>query len=180
MKQIRLNVFETNSSSSHSLVIRSNKLMTELNESTYFTHDEMLDSLWQIEDGEYQSLGEDWCFGRSPFRALDTFELRFQYAYANYCYDDNKLNELIELLKKLVPEVKFIKRPEYTGVDEPYLSSWLEANNISLEEFLTNKKYIVIQDGDEYCIWNDLVQSGLIDTKALDIVGEEVENYEGY
>lgn len=176
MKQIRLNVFETNSSSSHSLVIRSSKLMTELDESIYFTHDEMLESLYQIKNGEYRSWSKDWYFGRSPFRALDTFELRFQYAYAHYCYNDDKLNELIKLLKQLVPEVKSIKKPEYAGVDEPYLGSWLATNNISLEEFLTNKKYIVIQDGDEYCIWEDLIRSGLIDTKALDN-GEDVENY---
>lgn len=179
MKQIRLNVFETNSSSSHSLVIRSNKLMEELEESVYFTHDEMLDSLSRIKNGKYISYDKDWHFGRSPFRALDTFELRFQYAYANYCYNDDKLNELIKLLQKLVPEVESIEKPKYVGVDEPYLDSWLVKNNISLEEFLTNKKYIVIQDGDEYCIWYDLIRSGLIDTKALDN-REDVENYDGY
>lgn len=179
MKQIRRNVFETNSSSSHSLVIRSNKLMEELEESIYFTHDEMLDSLSWIKNGEYKSYDKDWYFGRSPFRALDTFELRFQYAYANYCYNDDKLNELIKLLQKLVPEVKSIKKPEYVGVDESYLDSWLAKNNISLEEFLTNKKYVVIQDGDEYCIWDDLVKSGLINTKALDN-GEDVANYDEY
>ena len=179
MKQIRRNVFETNSSSSHSLVIRSNKLMEDLEESIYFTHDEMLDSLSRIKNGEYKSYNEDWYFGRSPFRALDTFELRFQYAYANYCYNDDKLNELIKLLQKLVPEVKSIKKPKWAGVDESYLDSWLAKNNISLEEFLTNKKYVVIQDGDEYCIWDDLIRSGLIDTKALDN-GEDVDNYDGY
>lgn len=176
MKQIRRNVFETNSSSSHSLVIRSDKLMKELEESVHFTHDEMLDSLSRIKKGQYQSWDKDWYFGRCPFRALDTFELRFQYAYANYCYNDDKLNELIELLQKLVPEVTSVKKPEYAGVDEPYLDSWLAQNHISLEEFLTNKKYVVIQDGDEYCIWNDLIRSGLIDIKALDN-GEDVENY---
>lgn len=175
MKQIRRGVFETNSSSCHSLVIRSNELMEDLEESVYFTHDEMLDSLGQIKDGKYQSRDEDWYFGRSPFRALDTFELRFQYAYANYYYDDDKLNGLVELLKELVPEVKSIKKPEYAGVDERRLDKWLAQNNISLQEFLTNKKYVVIQDGDEYCIWYDLVQSGLIDTKMLDN-GKDVEN----
>lgn len=175
MKQVRRNVFETNSSSSHSLAIRSDKLMKELDESIYFTHDEMLDSLSRVKNGKYKSWDKDWYFGRCPFRALDTFELRFQYAYANYYYDDSKLNELVELLKELVPEVKSIEEPEYVGVDECYLDSWLSENNISLKEFLTNKKYVVIQDGDEYNIWVDLVKAGLIDTKALDN-GKDVEN----
>ena len=179
MKQVRSNIFETNSSSSHSLVIRSNKLMEELEESIYFTHEEMLDSLSRIKNGEYKSWDKDWYFGRAPFRALDTFELRFQYAYANYCYNDEKLKELVELLKKLVPEVKSIKTPEYIGVDDCHLDFWLAKNNISLEEFLTNKKYIVIQDGDEYNIWNDLVQTGLIDTAALDN-GKDVKNNDAY
>ena len=179
MKQIRRNVFETNSSSSHSLVIRSNKLMEELAESIYFTHDEMLDSLSRVKNGEYKSWDKDWYFGRCPFRALDTFELRFQYAYANYYYNDDKLNELVELLKELVPEVKSIKKPEYVGVDDSCLDSWLAVNNISLKEFLTNKKYVVIQDGDEYNIWSDLVRAGLIDTAALDN-GKDVENNDGY
>ncbi len=175
MKQVRRNVFETNSSSSHSLAIRSNKLMEELEESIYFTHDEMFDSLSRVKNGEYKSWNNDWYFGRYPFRALDTFELRFQYAYANYYYDEEKLNELIQLLKELVPEVQFIKEPEFAGVDDRCLDSWLSENNISLKEFLTNKKYIVIQDGDEYNIWVDLVKAGLIDTKALDN-GKDVEN----
>ena len=179
MKQIRRNVFETNSSSSHSLAIRSNKLMEELSESIYFTHDEMLDSLFCVKNGEYKSWNDDWYFGRHPFRALDTFELRFQYAYANYCHNDDKLNELIGLLKELVPEVTSIKKPKFAGVDDCCLDSWLSENNISLKEFLVNKKYIVIQDGDEYNIWYDLVKSGLIDTKALDN-GKDVENNERY
>lgn len=171
MIQIRRGVFETNSSSSHSLAIRSDKLLEDIEEDTYFTHEEMLDSLSRVNNGVYKSWNNDWYFGRCPFRALDTFELRFQYAYANYCYNDEKLNELVELLKKLVPEVKSIKKPKYCGVDDFKLDSWLTDNNISLEEFLTNKRYIVIQDGDEYNIWTDLIKAGLIDVDSLDNKG---------
>ena len=31
-----------------------------------------------------------------------------------------------------------------------------------------NKKYIIIQDGDEYCIWKDLIDCGLIDKKVIE------------
>ena len=57
----------------------------------------------------------------------------------------------------------------YTGyVDEDILSGFLEKENISLEEFITNKKYIVIQDGDEYGYWDDMKQTGLVNLDAID------------
>ena len=57
----------------------------------------------------------------------------------------------------------------YTGyVDEDMLSDFLEKGNISLEEYLTNKKYVVIQDGDEYGYWDDIKNAGLINLNAID------------
>lgn len=54
------------------------------------------------------------------------------------------------------------------NVDEDILSGFLKDENITLEEFLVNKKYIVIQDGDEYCIWNKLKETGLVDFDNID------------
>ena len=57
----------------------------------------------------------------------------------------------------------------YTGwVDEDMLSGFLKEENISLEEYLTNKKYVVIQDGDEYCYWLDMKRVGLVNMDAID------------
>lgn len=57
----------------------------------------------------------------------------------------------------------------YTGcVDEDILSDFLEHKNISLEDFLTNKKYVVIQDGDEYQYWEDMKKSGLVNLDIID------------
>ena len=57
----------------------------------------------------------------------------------------------------------------YTGyVDENMLGGFLEKENVSLEEFLTSKKYVVIQDGDEYCYWSDMKESGLVKLDAID------------
>ena len=57
----------------------------------------------------------------------------------------------------------------YTGyVDEDILSGFLEKEGITLEEYLINKKYIVIVDGDEYCYWGDAKKSGLINLDAID------------
>lgn len=57
----------------------------------------------------------------------------------------------------------------YTGsVDEDILTGFLQEENITLEEYLINKKYVVIQDGDEYCEFDNLKESGLINLDAID------------
>ena len=57
----------------------------------------------------------------------------------------------------------------FTGyVDENILSAFLEKEGITLEEYLTNKKYVVIQDGDEYCYWSDMKKTGLVNMDAID------------
>ena len=57
----------------------------------------------------------------------------------------------------------------YTGyIDEDILSGFLEQENITIEEFLLNKRYVVIQDGDEYCYWQDIKNTGLINTDKID------------
>lgn len=66
----------------------------------------------------------------------------------------------------------------YTGhVDEDILSGFLKREKISLEEFLTNKKYVVIQDGDEYWYWRDMKRTGLVNT---DMIDHEYPKYDEY
>lgn len=173
MIQIRRNAFETNSSSTHSLVIMTDKIIKEKGEDLYFTHDEMLESLHRILRGIYKPWNDNWYFGRSPFRVLDTFEWKLQYAYANCGENKDKIKEVTDILKELVPEVKKVSIPENLGVDDWKLFDWLEKYNISLKEFLTNKKYVVIQDGDEYYIWKDLINCGLIDKKVIENMGDQ-------
>lgn len=56
----------------------------------------------------------------------------------------------------------------FGGTDDYCLGYWLDKENISLEEFLTNRRYIVICDGDEYCVWKDMKKSGLINVDAIE------------
>lgn len=57
----------------------------------------------------------------------------------------------------------------YTGdVDEDILSGFLKKNNVTLEEFLTNKRYIVIQNSDESNYWRDIKDTGLINIDIID------------
>lgn len=91
-------------------------------------------------------------------------------------YDDEE-----KIIDELIPlgysESEIVEMLEYDFaidmswnkcVDEDMLSGFLEEENVSLEEYLTNRKYVVIQDGDEYCYWDDIKNTGLIDMDAID------------
>lgn len=173
-RQIRNGVFETNSSSMHSLVVKK--------ESCYYTEDELRtdiyfnEGVWDIWDAD------ELRFGRTPFRSLATFESKVRYAIASMCgYNKDrveKFKEIKKLVTEIIPECTDIGLPEcfdygdtvisYGSVDENILSPFLTKENISLKEFLTNKKYVVIVDGDEYCIWESLKDAGLIDSDKIE------------
>lgn len=221
--QIRRNVFETNSSSQHSLCVMKN--------SEYYTTEEIMknfhfyngNAVWHIYE-------DDLKFGRTPFRTLATFKNKWLYACASMVrtYNDEIYKKLIALALKYVPTltsivlpinkdgfpdindeqnkndefaqeygktedelIEYLQQKEkewgmkieywktedgwwlfdapFTGyVDEDVVSSFLEKEQITLEEFLTNKKYIVIQDGDKYRYWAEIKASGLINIELID------------
>lgn len=174
--KIRKSVFETNSSSMHSLVIKK--------ENGYYTPEEIEEDVWIDDNGVWDlAWNDELVFGRSPFNCLCTFGSKTRYAIASLCSpeyigvnnigDKNKFNEIKEIFIKYVPKCKKIRLQEdtdfpYGWVDENILTRFLESENISLEEFLINKKYVVIVDGDEYCIWDSLKQAGLIDLNKIE------------
>lgn len=177
MKQIRRNVFETNSSSSHSLVITTDDEhynREEINKDFYMT-----DGIVRLWDSSLE-------FYRSPFDMLVTFRDKLRYAIASS--NGNLVNQCRELCQKYVDgfvDFKFDKIdyvwdsevedyvetddpiPNYGGTDDYQIEGWLKHYNISLEEFLTNKRYIVVVDGDEYCVWSNIKNSGLVDVKKI-------------
>lgn len=177
MKQIRRNVFETNSSSSHSLVITTDNehyTREEINKNFYMT-----DGIVRLWDSSLE-------FYRSPFDMLVTFRDKLRYAIASS--NGNLVNQCRELCQKYVDgfvDFKFDKTdyvwdsevedyvetddpiPNYGGTDDYQIEGWLKHYNISLEEFLTNKRYIVVVDGDEYCVWSNIKNSGLVDVKKI-------------
>lgn len=174
-RQIRSSVFETNSSSMHSLVVKK--------EDGYYADNELRRHLWLDDDGTWDIWSEDdLTFGRYPFKCLCTFESKVRYAIAalgGYRSDaEETFKEIEALVKEIIPECTRIKLPKatwsrddeisYGSVDEDILSPFLKNENISLKEFLTNKKYVVIVDGDEYCIWLDLKESGLVNENEIE------------
>ena len=216
-RQIRRGVFESNSSSQHSLVVMKND--------DHYTVQEILKGLYIQKDGVWDVCELD--FGRAPFRALGTFKMKWLYACASLVeeYNDDAYKELEALAFKYVPGLKRIELPmtttciinkdleenkdyeygkteeelnkyleqkeknwgietieywedrhgnfcfsiPYTGqTDEPFLQRFLEHEKLSLEEYLTNRKYVSIQDGDEYCYWQDMKNAGLVNSDAID------------
>lgn len=211
--QIRNGVFETNSSSMHSLVVTKND--------EYYTEDEVRDScgLWKERKSGTNSYKhiyyDDLRFGRSPFEVLTTFYKKVKYTLASMCKykNDTVYNEVCDVIRSYVPEfigfelrefaetidkscyseddiIRTYGENNYTSnddfwivwgyetgyVDENILSGFLEQENISIREFLLNKKYIVVVDGDEYCIYNTMKKSGLINTAFIE---REYPNREG-
>ena len=229
-RQIRRSVFETNSSSMHSLVImKKNERYTpeEISRDIYLYKDKETGEKCIWEPYEY-----NMNFGRSPFKALGTFKSKWLYACASlvYEYNDDTYKELLAIALKYVPGLKKIKLPTigctipnidnkdgkteeqlikyltdkekewqigeidywetssgywrfskpYTGsVDENILSGFLKKEGITIEEYLTNKKYVVIQDGDEYCEYKNMKETGLINMDAIDHEYPE-KDYEYY
>lgn len=176
MRQIRNSVFETNSSSMHSLVIKKSN--------EYYSEQELYTNIW-LHDGVWRIYDEEYIrFGRFPFRCLETFEGKVRYAIASLCSwrSDAKeiFNNIESLVTEIIPECRSIQLPKeryfsdneehiyYGGVDDDILTPFLNRTGISLKEFLTNKKYIVIVDGDEYCIWESLKDSGLINVDEIE------------
>lgn len=198
MRQIRQGLFETNSSSMHSLVVKKGD--------SYVTPEEAKHDLWLDNKGFSRAYNRNLNFGRSPFQILYTPKEKALYAIRSLCnYKDDTYYEIIRVLQNLVPEFKdfeydedidtykkeyyteaYVKKVfgegnyydrgddwlcygyDFGNMDIPILPAFLEKEEITIEEFLTNKKYAVVVDGDEYCIYKDMKKIGLIAMDAID------------
>lgn len=78
----------------------------------------------------------------------------------HYYYDEN--DELIEA-KKTDEEYVYNDYGDIDHQSAGLLQSFLAKEKITLEEFLTNKKYVVIIDGDEYYVFEEMINANLID-----------------
>lgn len=208
MINIRRSVFETNSSSAHSIAILKNK-------DEHYSSEEVLPL---FEDHYLKLTDDDLQFGRAPFRLLIDFKEKMGYVVASlYGGGDGNWKEVHNTLdpicRKYDPNfhsIEFPKVPKYVGFDkdgkmiphncykswkedyvyyydhgeqvkadsykkllEEYygdvdhqsigvLQDFLKKFNISIEEFLTNSKYIIAIDGDEYWLWGDMISLGLV------------------
>lgn len=178
--KIRRGCFESNSSSQHVIcLMKQDKPVTE---------ETFEDEYLYLRDGtlDYTYAEDDFYFGRSPFRVLCTFRDKLMFVIASYCgnYSSNPEEEFEKILKiaqEINPDIKSIKLPKnyyddnifYGDIDHQsagLLQNFLESHNLTIKDFLSNGKYLVIITGDEYTIYEDLKNSGLIN---LDNIEEE-------
>lgn len=178
MIQIRDNTFETNSSSSHSLII------TDFDGK--YTSDEMMKNIYLWADKETRMYESNLEFYRSPFSLLATFESKSRYAIASS--DGRLADEVEKIWHKYIPNFNGFKfdmkteeydydkkewadldepKPIYGGTDDYEIEGWLKSYNVSLEDFLTMRRYMVVCDGDEYREWYHILDSGLVDKSHI-------------
>ena len=169
MKQVRLNTFETNSSSSHSFVITDFE--------GRYSQEEIMSHVYLGNDGKVIMWESRLEFGRSPFDFLNTFESKTRYAIASS--NGRLVPQIVEVWKKYIPGFSHFEfdekyrvcgeeeNEEYGYTDDSMIEGWLQNYNVSVEDFLTMKRYIVVCDGDEYRTWDKVRDSGLMDTSHI-------------
>ena len=95
--------------------------------------------------------------------------------YDHYNGDENRpeyyyIDENGEKQIAIFDEENFLEVPAIGVIDHQssgLLTGFLKSKGISLEEFLTNKKYVIVIDGDEYCTFEKYMKSGLIDKNFI-------------
>lgn len=178
MIQIRDNTFETNSSSSHSLII------TDFDGK--YTPEEMMKGIYLWDGNKDRMYESNLEFYRSPFSLLATFESKSRYAIASS--NGRLADEVEKIWHKYIPNFNGFKfdmkteeydydkkewvdldepKPIYGGTDDYEIEGWLKSYNVSLEDFLTMRRYMVVCDGDETREWYHILDSGLVDKSHI-------------
>lgn len=181
MRHIRNGVFETNSSSSHSIAIR--KI------GGYYSNAEVLRCTYRVWDGKLRLYESDLEFGRAPFKPCTDFFSKWCFAMASLGSDDTCREELESVIREYFPDliIEYPRcywgsregEPFYGSIDHQsmgVLSSCLARNKISIREFLLNKKYVAFIDGDEYQVTETLFDSGLLRVEDFEDPGIDVED----
>ena len=171
MIQIRPGVFETNSSSSHSIVLMKKSSPRE-----------MIDPDWRLDkDGMITFWENELGFGRSPFELLINWYDRLRYAIANTWGDEKKLDELRELCRKHIKGFRDFKLPKFrrTGkFDTGYidhesmgvLDNALARYHATMEDFLFDDRFVVSVDGDEYCVFEAFMKTDMFNPDAVEAI----------
>lgn len=174
---IRRNIFETNSSSMHSIAIRKEHHMFNENG---------LPNIYLNSKGKKNVYDFDLSFGRYPFRPLLTLFEKALYLIAIYRYEDEfpedwAKKNIYPIIKKYYPKFTGFNYPTETYSDEInygyvdlglscLLKSFFVEHNISIEEFLTDTAYVVFIDGDEYYELQKYLDFGLIHKEDFEIM----------
>jgi len=172
MIKIRNGVFETNSSSSHSIVVTKTDNPLET-----------VDPEWRMRDGEIKFWYEDDLeFGRTPFNVLSDWYGRLRYTIASL--GETHMDEIVAACKRHIPGFDHFKFPTSRYEDGGEILGYVDhqsigllrhtliAHHVTMDDFIFNDKYIVIIDGDEYCVFNRLRNTPMFDENAIDYLEE--------
>ena len=168
-------MFETNSSSMHSLIVL--KDMHERFPKTANWKEE------QNADGTYTIVAGDNDFGRVPLYFLahpvDKFLYLVADRYSRYSKDttgrDNFIQNMIDKLDGCTA-IEFSENKWDGCIDYGYIDhqstgliwNYLDNNGIDAIEFIFDPKSVIIIDGDEYCAWDCVKDSGLVDLDNIE------------
>lgn len=188
MRQIREGCFETNSSSMHSLVIKKKDDYPDIEELEENMNIFRLGrDKWANEKNadkiDLSIYGNgDITYGRSPFKVISSFKNKLKYYIASECNSKEDIEEVKNVLMSIFDNIKYVEfsnkhwNKDWGNGDYDqfgyaqnygYFGKVLKDKNISLKEFLTNNKYVVVVDGDEYQELVKLLDSKLINTKEI-------------
>lgn len=93
--------------------------------------------------------------------------------------DEDYYEEICESGRK--QEEIWLEVPEFGSVDHQsagLFQRFLEKYNITLEDYLIRKDIIVIIDGDEYYLFDTMVNAGIIDKNAIQVKYPKNEPYD--
>lgn len=111
-----------------------------------------------ITDDEYQDYNT---YEEVPYDDLVYSESREYGIYRETCKSGRK------------QEVIWLDVPDFGGIDHQSVGlfqGFLKKYGLTLEEYLIRKDIIVVTDGDEYCIFGTMLDSGLIDKDAIQAI----------
>lgn len=174
MIKIRRGIFETNSSSSHVIVLTNESC--ETNYDTYATCGHLRNIK---KTGENVLFIEGHYFDRN-FEVFTSWIDRLSYSLASFKHNDIMIEQILDIVKKRRPDIdrfKFAKTYEgetdYGTVDHQsssLLRDMINDAGVKLEDFIFNDHFILFCDGDEYQVFDTLGKTGLINTKNLEKV----------
>lgn len=103
--------------------------------------------------------------------------------YEDLVYNENcengRFKEICKSGRK--QEIIWLDVPEFGGVDHQssgLLQGFMKKYSITLEEFLVRKDIVVVCDGDEYCIFGTMLDAGLVDKDAIQVLYSVSKSYE--
>ena len=109
------------------------------------SHKELLEDCYISDEWHTLNLGSELIFDNSEVHICKDFRSKLCYLFATLHED----TMLVNLVHSILPEVHEIELPRERYSCGFNIIEWQKEYNFTLEDFLTNKKYIVISDAHD-------------------------------